>query len=52
MQRLRQSIIYTFEEVPTGVLVRIDTREAEALRAIQDFLRYQINEHATGDPGR
>jgi hypothetical protein len=52
MQRLRQSISYTFEEVPTGALVRIDTRETEALRAIQDFLRYQINEHATGDRGR
>jgi hypothetical protein len=52
MQRLRQRIIYTFEETPTGALVRIETRGAEALRAVQDFLLYQINEHATGDSGQ
>lgn len=50
MRRLKEAISYTFEETPTGALVRIQTVNAEASRAVHDFLRYQINEHATGDP--
>jgi hypothetical protein len=50
MKRLSAKIRYTFEESPRGGRVRIDTRDAAALDAVHDFLRYQITEHATGDP--
>lgn len=50
MQRLKAAIRYTFEEEPTGGSVRIVTQDAAARAAIHEFLRYQIKEHATGDP--
>jgi hypothetical protein len=50
MKRLTSAIRYAFEETPAGGLVRIRTTDPEALRAVHDFLRYQITEHATGDP--
>jgi hypothetical protein len=50
MQRLKAAITYTFEATERGGLVRIATSNADALDAIHDFLRYQIKEHATGDP--
>jgi hypothetical protein len=51
----REKISYTFEELPTGGRVRIKTANAEALKAIHDFLRFQIEDHHTRDtinPGR
>jgi hypothetical protein len=50
MQRLKKRIRYTFHENPVGGQVRIVTQDVEALSAVHDFLRYQIKEHATGDP--
>ena len=50
MQRLKADITYTFEATDRGGAVRIATVNADALHAIHDFLRYQIKEHATGDP--
>ena len=50
MQRLKAEIAYTFEETPRGGIVRISTRNADARAALHEFLRYQIKEHATGDP--
>ena len=50
MERLKGSISYTFEETPAGGLVRIRTTDPDARRAVHDFLRYQIKEHASGDP--
>lgn len=50
MQRLKTAITYTFEATARGGLVRIATSNADARDAIHDFLRYQIKEHATGDP--
>lgn len=50
MRQLRADITYTFEESAAGGRVRISTRNATALAAVHDFLRYQIREHATGDP--
>jgi hypothetical protein len=51
----REKISYTFEELPTGGRVRIKTANADALKAIHDFLRFQIEDHHTRDtinPGR
>ena len=50
MQRHKSEITYTFERSERGGIVRIATQNADALDAIHDFLRYQIKEHATGDP--
>jgi hypothetical protein len=50
MKRLTSEISYTAEETPRGAQVRITTRNAEAIKAIHQFLRFQIKEHRTGDP--
>jgi hypothetical protein len=50
MKRLRSSIKYTNEQMAAGGRIRIKTDSAEALTAIHDFLRFQIKDHATGDP--
>ena len=42
-------ISYRFEELPAGGRVRIKTTNPEALKAIHDFLRFQIEDHHTGD---
>ena len=50
MKRLRSEIKYEFEKTEHGGRVRIRTSNTEALAAIQEFLRFQIEEHRTGDP--
>ena len=50
MKRMRQNITYSFGETPNGGQVLIRTSNPRALAAIHKFLRYQIEEHQTGDP--
>ena len=50
MTRLKASISYLFEETEHGGRVRIRTSTTAARDAVHAFLRYQIREHATGDP--
>ena len=50
MQDLKGEIKYSFEEIDRGAAVRISTKNPTALKAIHDFLRFQIEEHKTGDP--
>ena len=50
LQRLKSTITYTFTETPGGGIVRVATTSVEAIRAVHEFLRYQIAEHHTGDP--
>ena len=50
MKRLAGRIRYAFEATPRGGLVRIATDDAAARRAVHEFLRYQITQHATRDP--
>lgn len=50
MKRLREKIRYFFEETPAGGRVVIATGDQESLAAIHKFLRFQIEEHKTGDP--
>jgi hypothetical protein len=50
MQRLMTAISYTFEATERGGVVRMTASSEDARQAIHDFLRYQIKEHATGDP--
>ena len=49
MKRLRDRIAYAYEDIPDGGRVRITTRQARALAAIHEFLRYQVTDHKTGD---
>ena len=50
MQRLKAEISFQYKETERGALIRISTANPEALKGVQDFLRYQIKEHMTGDP--
>jgi hypothetical protein len=50
MKRLRKNIQYAFEETPDGGRVVISSANKEAVEAIHRFLRFQIEEHKTGDP--
>jgi hypothetical protein len=50
MKKLREKIHYSFEETAKGGRVVISSSDADALAAIHRFLRFQIEEHETGDP--
>ena len=49
MKRLRDAIEYKLESTEKGARIRITTKDAEALRAVYEFLCFQISEHPTGD---
>ena len=49
MKRLRDRIAYNYEDMRDGGRVRITTRHARALGAVHEFLRFQIEDHKTGD---
>ena len=49
MQKRKASISYRFEETERGARVVISTADRRALRAVHDFLRFQIDDHRTGD---
>jgi hypothetical protein len=49
MKRWQKNIKYSFEETPNGGRVVISSTEKEALVAIHRYLRFQIEEHKTGD---
>jgi hypothetical protein len=46
----RRLITYRYEQRSDGAAVTIETADAGTLKAVHDFLRYQIVEHKTGDP--
>ena len=50
MQRLKADITYKYSETDHGGKVLISTSNPEALKAVHDFLRFQIQDHRTGDP--
>jgi hypothetical protein len=50
MKRMKAAITYKYAATDRGAKVVISTRNPEALSAIHDFLRFQIEEHRTGDP--
>ena len=50
MKQMVGKIRYSFTATARGGVVRIETDDAAARRAVHEFLRYQIAEHATGDP--
>jgi hypothetical protein len=50
MKRLQKEIRYSFEESPNGGRVVIVSSNQDAVTAIHKFLKFQIEEHKTGDP--
>jgi hypothetical protein len=50
MQQRLSAITFRYEDTAIGGRVVIRTADRKAKAAVQEFLRYQIREHATGDP--
>lgn len=50
MQKSSRVISYTYEDLPRGGTVHIETGDGRALDAVHAFLKYQITEHRSGDP--
>ena len=50
MQQRLKAIAFHYEDTPIGGRVVIRTDDEKARNAVREFLRYQIREHATGDP--
>lgn len=50
MQKYAPFIQYQYAPLPRGGVVRIRTADVEALRAVHEFLRYQMKEHRTVGP--
>jgi hypothetical protein len=49
MKRLQKQIRYSFEDTASGGRVVISSADKAAIAAIHAFLRFQIEEHTTGD---
>lgn len=49
MINLKNEIHYKYEEIAQGGRVSISSANADAIAAVQEFLRFQITEHKTGD---
>ena len=47
----KDTVSYRYRETPKGGRVDIITSDPETLKALHAFLRYQIQEHHTGDRG-
>ena len=52
MQELKSEIAYEFSKTERGGKVRITTKNPDALKAVYEFLRFQIADHHTGDSTR
>ena len=50
MKKMREAIVYDYSPTDKGGEVRISTTDPAALSAIHAFLRFQIEDHGTGDP--
>jgi hypothetical protein len=49
MARLKEKISYVYKETAAGGRVDIRTSDAGALKAVHEFLKFQIADHKTGD---
>ena len=50
MQQLKSDITYKYVRTDRGGKVLISTANPKALEAVHEFLRFQIQDHRTGDP--
>jgi hypothetical protein len=51
MKRKKAGIQWKYEELENGGRIAATAKDPEALSAIHEFLRFQIADHHTGDPG-
>jgi len=49
MKTKQKAISYVYESTPTGARIRITTSDQDALKAVHEFLSFQITDHRTGD---
>jgi len=49
MKQLNMRISYMVQNTTGGAEIRITTDDADAIRAVHDFLKFQIEDHRTGD---
>jgi hypothetical protein len=49
MEKLHSEIRYQYQQTDSGAKIMIDTANSKALQAVHQFLRFQIDEHQTGD---
>jgi hypothetical protein len=49
LAKLKDTVSYKYVELPNGGRIEIFTTNAAALRALHDFLKFQIKDHKTGD---
>jgi hypothetical protein len=49
MKKLKERINYRYEALTNGGQVAISSTDVEAVKAIHEFLKFQITEHRTGD---
>jgi hypothetical protein len=49
LQKLKSEVVYGFEDGDKGAAIQIHTKNPESLKAIHEFLRFQISNHQTGD---
>jgi hypothetical protein len=49
MEKLHREIHYHYEQTDTGGKIVIATANPKALQAVHEFLRFQMDEHQTGD---
>ena len=50
MKELKDEIAYKYDETESGGKVSLTSQNADAVEAIHEFLRFQIQDHKTGDP--
>jgi hypothetical protein len=51
MKKKKDGIQWKYEPIENGARIVASTKDPEALSAIHEFLRFQIADHSTGDPG-
>ena len=49
LQERKAELKYEFARTDRGGVIRIRTKDSEALKALHEFLRFQIEDHRTGD---
>jgi TusA-related sulfurtransferase len=45
----KRKLRWTYEDLPAGARLAVATNDPEALSAVHEFLRFQIEDHQTGD---
>lgn len=52
LARLKGAVTYRYVETPSGGRVDIVSADTGAIKAVHEFLRFQIKDHKTGDEGK